>query len=99
GAPDMVKRPEYATGPDRSKNRKALNAEINKITEKKSSETWVKEFNAAGVPCGPIYAIDQMFADAQVQHLGMAQHVPNDQNRHIQLVSQPFKLSRTPSIM
>jgi formyl-CoA transferase len=99
GAPDLVKRPEYATGPDRSKNRKALNAEINTYTEKKSSETWVKEFNAAGVPCGPIYSIDQMFADAQVQHLGMAQHVPNDQNRHIQLVSQPVILSRTPSKM
>ena len=99
GAPELVNRPEYATGPDRSKNRKALNAEINKYTEKKSSETWVKEFNAAGVPCGPIYAIDQMFADAQVQHLGIAQHVPNDENRHIQLVGQPVTLSRTPSRM
>ncbi|HEY2249008.1 MAG TPA: CoA transferase [Bradyrhizobium sp.] len=99
GAPDLPNRPEYATAPDRSKNRKALNAEINKYTEKKSSETWVKEFNAAGVPCGPIYAIDQVFADAQVQHLGMAQHVPNDENRHIQLVGQPVTLSRTPSRM
>ena len=99
GAPDLVNRPEYATGPERSKNRKALNAEINKYTEKKSSETWVKEFNAAGVPCGPIYSIDQVFADAQVKHLGMAQHVPNDENRHIQLVGQPFTLSRTPSKM
>jgi len=99
GAPDLPNRPEYATAPDRSKNRKALNAEINKYTEKKSSETWVKEFNAAGVPCGPIYAIDQMFADAQVQHLGIAQHVPNDENRHIQLVGQPVTLSRTPSKM
>jgi formyl-CoA transferase len=99
GAPDLPNRPEYATAPDRSKNRKALNAEINKYTEKKSSETWIKEFNVAGVPCGPIYAIDQMFADAQVQHLGIAQHVPNDENRHIQLVGQPVTLSRTPSKM
>jgi crotonobetainyl-CoA:carnitine CoA-transferase CaiB-like acyl-CoA transferase len=99
GAPDLVNRPEYATGPDRSKNRKALNAEINKFTETKSSEAWVKEFNAAGVPCGPIYSIDQVFADAQVQHLGMAQHVPNDENRHIQLIGQPVTLSRTPSKM
>jgi crotonobetainyl-CoA:carnitine CoA-transferase CaiB-like acyl-CoA transferase len=99
GAPDLPNRPEYATAPDRSKNRKALNAEINKYTVRKSSETWVKEFNAAGVPCGPIYSIDQVFADAQVQHLGMAQHVPNDQNRHIQLVGQPVTLSRTPSKM
>jgi crotonobetainyl-CoA:carnitine CoA-transferase CaiB-like acyl-CoA transferase len=99
GAPDLPNRPEYATGPDRSKNRKALNAEINKFTEKKSSETWVKEFNAAGVPCGPIYSIDQMFADAQVEHLGIAQDVPNAEGRHIRLVGQPFTLSRTPSKM
>jgi formyl-CoA transferase len=99
GAPDLVDRPEYATGPDRSKNRKALNAEINKLTEKKSSETWVKEFNAAGVPCGPIYSIDQVFSDAQVEHLGIAQDVPNDEGRHIRLVGQPFTLSRTPSKM
>jgi formyl-CoA transferase len=99
GAPDMVNRPEYATGPDRSKNRKQINAEINKFTEKKSSETWVKEFNAAGVPCGPIYSIDQVFADAQVEHLGIAQDVPNDEGRHIRLVGQPFTLTRTPNKM
>jgi crotonobetainyl-CoA:carnitine CoA-transferase CaiB-like acyl-CoA transferase len=99
GAPELVNRPEYATGPDRSKNRKALNAEISKYTEKKSSEAWVKEFNAAGVPCGPIYSIDQVFADAQVEHLGMAQDVPNAEGRHIRLVGQPFTLSRTPSKM
>jgi formyl-CoA transferase len=99
GAPDLPTRPEYATGPDRSKNRKQLNAEINKLTEKKTSETWVKEFNAAGVPCGPIYSIDQMFADAQVEHLKMAQDVPNPEGRHIRLVAQPMTLSRTPSRM
>jgi crotonobetainyl-CoA:carnitine CoA-transferase CaiB-like acyl-CoA transferase len=99
GAPDLANRPEYATAPERSKNRKALNAEINKLTVTKSSETWVREFNAAGVPCGPIYSIDQMFDDAQVRHLGMAQDVPNAEGRHIRLVGQPFTLSRTPSSM
>ena len=99
GAPDLPTRPEYATAPDRSKNRKSLNAEINKLTVAKSSETWVREFNAAGVPCGPIYSIDQMFDDAQVRHLGMAQDVPNEDGRHIRLVGQPFTLSRTTSKM
>ena len=99
GAPDFPKRPEYATAPERSRNRKALNAEISKLTEKKSTETWVAELNAAGVPCGPIYSIDQTFDDEQVKHLGIAQDVPNTENRHIRLVGQPFKLSRTPSKM
>jgi formyl-CoA transferase len=99
GAPDLPKRPEYATAPERSKNRKALNAEISKITVTKPTDTWVKEFNAAGVPCGPIYSIDQMFEDEQVKHLGIAQDVPNAENRHLRLVGQPFMLSRTPSKM
>jgi crotonobetainyl-CoA:carnitine CoA-transferase CaiB-like acyl-CoA transferase len=99
GAPELVKRPEYATAPARSKNRDALNAEISACTEKKSTEEWVRELNAAGVPCGPIYAIDQVFADAQVKHLGIAQDVPNPEKRPIQLVGQPVTLSRTPSRM
>jgi formyl-CoA transferase len=65
----------------------------------KSTDTWVKELNAAGVPCGPIYSVDQMFDDAQVKHLGIAQDVPNAENRHIRLVGQPVTLSRTPSKM
>ena len=99
GAPEFVTDPEYATAPARSKNRDALNAKISKLTEKKSTDTWVRELNAAGVPCGPIYSIDQMFEDAQVQHLGIAQDVPNAENRHIRLVGQPVTLSRTPSKM
>jgi len=94
-----VTNPDYATAPARSKNRDALNAELSKLTAKKSTETWVSELNAAGVPCGPIYSIDQMFEDAQVKHLGIAQDVPNAENRHIRLVGQPLTLSRTPSKM
>ena len=99
GAPELYMHPDYATAPARSRNRDALNAEIEKRTVSKSTETWVREFNEAGVPCGPIYAIDQMFEDAQVKHLGIAQDVPNDEGRHIQLVGQPVTLSRTPSRM
>ena len=99
GAPELVSNPDYATAPARPKNRDALNAEINKRTEKNSTDTWVSELNAAGVPCGPIYSIDQVFEDAQVQHLGIAQDVPNAEGRHIRLVGQPVTLSRTPSTM
>src|ERR1700751_3425997 len=94
GAPELLTNPDYATAPARSTNRDALNARISVLTEKKSSETWVREFNAAGVPCGPIYSIDQMFADAQVEHLKMAQDVPNPEGCHVRLVGQPMTLSR-----
>jgi formyl-CoA transferase len=99
GSPELYSHPDYATAPARSKNRDALNAKIEERTLTKSTETWVREFNDAGVPCGPIYAIDQMFEDAQVKHLGIAQDVPNEEDRHIRLVGQPVTLSRTPSKM
>lgn len=99
GAPELYSHPDYLTAPARSKNRDALNAEIEKRTLTKSTETWVRELNEAGVPCGPIYTIDQMFEDEQVKHLGIAQEVPNDEDRDIRLVGQPLTLSRTPSRM
>jgi len=99
GAPELISNLDYATTSGRLKNRDALNAEIEKRTLNKSTEAWVRELNEAGVPCGPIYAIDQMFEDPQVKHLGIAQDVPNEENRHIRLVGQPVTLSRTPSRM
>jgi formyl-CoA transferase len=54
-------------------------------------ETQVREFNEAGVPCGAIDAIDQMFEDAQVRHLGIAQDMRNAENRHIRPVGQPSR--------
>ena len=53
--------------------------------------------NTAGIPCGPIYTIDQAFADPQVRHLGIAQHVKSPALGDITLIGQPFTLSRTPS--
>jgi crotonobetainyl-CoA:carnitine CoA-transferase CaiB-like acyl-CoA transferase len=97
GAPDLVARPEYTNGANRSKNRDALNAEIDRHTEARSSAEWVERFNKAGVPCGPIYTIDQVFADAQVKHLGIAQPVKSKGKTAMTLVGQPVTLSRTPS--
>ena len=98
-APALLENPDYADGASRSKHRDKLNAEIGSYLTGRTSAEWVDTLNKAGVPSGPIYSIDQMFADAQVEHLKMAQDVPNDEDRHIRLVSQPVTLSRTPSTM
>ena len=50
-----------------AKHRKAINAAIGEITRTKPSEHWIELFEGAGIPCGPIYTIDQVFADPQVQ--------------------------------
>ena len=93
----MVERAELSTRAARVTLRGLLNAELNAVLATKTSAQWIDILNTAGVPCGPIYSIDQMFADDQVQHLGIAQDVPNAENRHIRLVGQPVTLSWTPS--
>ena len=97
GAPELVKNPDYIDGATRSKNRDPLDAEINKRLVGKTSSEWVEVMNEAGVPCGPIYNIDQMFADPQVKHLGIAQSVTKKDKSKMYLVGQGVTLSRTPS--
>jgi crotonobetainyl-CoA:carnitine CoA-transferase CaiB-like acyl-CoA transferase len=97
GAEALLQKVEYQTAKARSQNRKALNAEIDTYTAKKSSAEWIDIFNMAGVPCGPIYSIDQVFADPQVKHLAIAQKVAKRDGSALTVVGQPVALSRTPS--
>ncbi len=97
GARALFENPDYATGAARSKNRDALNAEIERYLAEGTSAEWVERLNNAGVPCGPIYKIDEVFADPQVQHLGIAQSVTKKDKSKMSLVGQPVTLSRTPS--
>jgi len=95
-APELGK-PPYDTDAGRSKNRDALNPAIEAHTLKNSSAHWVELLNKSGVPAGPIYRMDEMFADPQVKHLGMAQKVKHKKLGDVEVVAQPVKLSRTPS--
>jgi formyl-CoA transferase len=97
GAEDMMRKPDYQSAKARSQNRKALNAEIDTYTARKSSAEWIEIMNKAGVPCGPIYSIDQVFADPQVKHLGIAQSVKKKDKSTLTVVGQPIALSRTRS--
>ena len=99
GAEHLLDDANYATDAGRSEHRDALNQAIAEITVTRSSADWVETLNAAGVPSGPIYAIDQVFADPQVQHLAMAQSVEHPVLGEIELVGQAAALSRTPSRM
>ncbi|EDP65782.1 acyl-CoA synthase [alpha proteobacterium BAL199] len=94
---DIAENPNYADGKLRSKNRDALNAEIEEVTRTRPTAEWVDRFNAAGVPCGEINTIDQVFANPQVQHLGIAQPVNSHERGASHLVGQPIIMSRTPS--
>ena len=96
-AEDLLNSSDYATNAKRSKNRDALNAEINRRMQGRDSKTWIERFTAAGVPCGGINSIDEVFADPQVKHLRMARAVDSPALGRIELVGQPLTLTRTPS--
>ena len=97
GLDELFDHPEYDDEEKRSTNRDALGARIDEVTRTQSTEYWVKAFSDAGVPCGPIYSIDETFADPQVRHLQMTQPVTSQTLGTFELVGQPVQLERTPS--
>lgn len=75
GIEEQAKDPDVANDKLRTKNRAKTNAMLQAVIGTNTSEYWVSRFNEAGVPCGPVYSMDQVFADRQVQHLGMEMEV------------------------
>jgi formyl-CoA transferase len=92
GAPELAEHSDYKTGALRSEHRDRLHDDIEKHLGSRTTAEWVDVLNDAGVPCGPIYSIDQAFADPQVRELGIVQEVGD-----ISYLGQPVTLSRTPS--
>ena len=97
GRPDLAEHPDYATQNLRFKHRPALNAELAKAFKTRTSKDWSERLEAVGVPAGPIYHMDEVFADPQVQHLGMAAPVHHPERGDIRIVAEPVALSRTPA--
>ena len=94
--PDWLTDERFRSPQARSRNRDAMNAEIEAITIGRSSKAWIESFNDAGVPAGYIYSIKEVFEDPQVRHLQMASPVHHPELGDISLVAQPVKLSETP---
>src|SRR5215218_23767 len=95
-ADDLLTHPDYATPDARIKNRKALGARLAEIIKRRTSEHWLKAMDKAGVPCGPINTIDKVFADPQVQHLGIATPIDHPKYGPQKVVGQQIHLSRYP---
>jgi len=95
--PDLAKAPEYGTLNLRFRNRPKLTAVLSEIFTTKSSSHWLDKLEQQGVPAGPIYRLDEVFADPQVEHLGIAMPLHHPTRGDIRVVGQPIGLSRTPA--
>ena len=96
GAEDLLTHPDYATPAARSKNRKTLLTRLIEIVRQHPSDYWLEKMDKAGVPCGPINTIDKVFADPQVQHLGIATPIDHPKYGPQKVVGQPIHMSRYP---
>jgi len=97
GAEELIANPAFATNALRSANRDALTHEINSRLAADDSAAWLERLNDAGVPSGPIYSIDQVFADPQAQHLQMVESIGSPHYQPLRVLGQPVRLSRSQS--
>lgn len=95
-APELATDPRFATNPARVKHRSILVPLLAERIGRKPMHFWSEALEAAGVPCGPINDIAQVFDDPHVQHRGMRIELPHPTAGKVPLVASPIKLSRTP---
>ena len=97
GREDMLASPDFKGGKKRAENRAKLNSILNESLSRKTGAEWIEILNQAGIPCGPIYKVDEVFADPQVKHLGVATAVEHPKLGRKQILANAAVLSRTPA--
>ena len=98
GPRGMDRGPEFATHREvRRKRRKEINGMIADIIAEMDSATLLGKLEAAEVPGGPIYTIEQAYNDPQAKHMELTQTVTATDGKQMRLPRQPFTLSRTGS--
>jgi formyl-CoA transferase len=93
GRTDWLENSDWRSARGRVANRDSLNAAIAEETRTRPSAHWVALLEEVGIPCGPIYSIDQAFADPQVEHLGVAAPVDHPRLGPTHMVASPLNIS------
>jgi formyl-CoA transferase len=92
GHPEWLEVEAWKTARGRSDNRKDVNAAIAAAMKQQPSDYWIDLLERIGIPCGPINTVDQVFADPQVQHLGMAMPMQHPDRGATHLVSSAINI-------
>ena len=92
GREDWLQVPEWQTPQGRSQDRARVNATVAEVTRQKPSEYWITRLEEAGIPCGPINNIREVFEDPQVQHLEMALPMRHRRRGDIKVVASPLNI-------
>jgi formyl-CoA transferase len=87
---------QWRTQKGRLADRAAISRAVNEVMKTQTSAHWIQVLNDAGIPCGPIYTMDEVFMDEQVRELGMAVPVEHPALGTLQLVASPLNFEGTP---
>ena len=96
GRPDLAADERFRANAGRVLHRAALVPELERVLAMRPSSDWIASLEAAGVPCGPINDLGQVFEDPQVRARGMRLEVPHPLAGTASLVASPLRLSATP---
>jgi len=96
GMPELADDPRFATNPQRVANRDVLVPILAEMVKRFGKGEWIDKLEAAGVPCGPINSLDEVFDNEQVQARGLRVDLPHPSAGTVKLVGSPVKMSATP---
>jgi len=97
GLAEVLERPEMKTAEQRRGARAQLNALVNQKLSANTQEHWIDRLNAAGVPCGKVLSVAEVFADPQIEAQDMVIEVDQGPRGIVRMVGFPVKLSDTPA--
>jgi len=97
GRPDLKDDPRFATNGARVSNRPALVAALNDVFAAHDAGEWLAELQEAGLPCGPINAVPDVFDHPQAQARGLALETEHPTAGPVRIAGFPYKLSQTPA--
>jgi formyl-CoA transferase len=98
GRPDLVGEPRFSTYEARKEHRGELVEELAAVLRTRTTQQWLDLFSEE-FPAGPVYRVSELFADAQVQHLGLTATVPLPGGRRVEVLRHPVTFSATPAVI
>ena len=93
GLPDLPSDPRFESTGKRYANRAALNDLVAARLRTRTTAEWIEALNAEGVPCGPVYRMDEVFADPQVKHLGMTAPVAHPKGGQVDVLRNAVRMT------
>lgn len=96
GRPELADDERFATNPSRVRHRDTLVPILAEMVKARGKADWIAVLEAAGVPCGPINDLDEVFGNEQVVARGMQVSLPHPCGADVKLVRNPIRMSATP---